>query len=307
MPPSLPHIGLNPRPPVGGKKTPRGMGGRSVSNVGTESSAATLDRVLSCLPTTPESQLDAGLEILRRAFSLRVSELEGENKEVKEDAKDLHSQTSVMEQKVAQLEKVISEMAQQTKDLAEEHEQLTSERDALASQYRKINHNTKALKAFKQNCEAFLEHKDDFDVDTVHDVLPPHLRELVETQTLSAPPSEQASQRASPQGSSPRGSPVRGSPQGSRGGKSTPGARTPDPPKMDFSPIDVFSEIDVDDSGRLSLDELAEALISRFGVSDAEVDEFFSLCDSNDDGELTMMEFSKGYKRYQKLKAASGN
>ena len=36
-----------------------------------------------------------------------------------------------------------------------------------------------ALVAFKKNCSAFLDHKDDFDVDTIHDSLPQHLRDMV--------------------------------------------------------------------------------------------------------------------------------
>merc|ERR1712057_22457 len=166
-----------------GKKSQRGMlpqvtraprGGAS-----SVSSEATLDGVLSSLPTTPEVQLDCGLEILRRAFTQRVKELEDENKEVRELGKDKMSQAQVLEQKVAQLEKSIEEMTHQTLELANTHQTLTSERDALTGQYKKISHNVKALMAFKKNCSSFLDHKDDFDVETIHDSLPPHLRDMV--------------------------------------------------------------------------------------------------------------------------------
>lgn len=101
-----------------------------------------------------------------------------------------------LEQKVALLEKTIDEMSNQAKDLAIEHQTLTSERDALASQHKKIAHNVKALVAFKKNCSAFLDHKDDFDVDTIHDSLPPHVRAMV-SEEASKPPSSKNSRGSS--------------------------------------------------------------------------------------------------------------
>jgi len=144
------------------------------------SSEHSLDAILSTLPNTPESQLDCGLEILRRAFTQRVQELEDENREVRESGKEKMSQAQLLEQRVAQLEKSIEEMTAQATGLVKERETLTSERDALSAQQKKISSNVKALVAFKKNCSSFLDHKDDFNVDTIHDSLPPHLRELVE-------------------------------------------------------------------------------------------------------------------------------
>merc|ERR1719158_1972398 len=149
----------------------RGMAGGAAKPAGGASSTAeaSLAAVLSSLPATPEVQLDCGLEILRRAFTQRVKELEDENKEVRELGKDKMSQAQILEQKVTLLEKSIEEMTHQTLELANTHQTLTSERDALETQYRKISHNVKALMAFKKNCSSFLDHKDDFDVETIHD------------------------------------------------------------------------------------------------------------------------------------------
>jgi len=158
----------------------RGVDSGSRASGGASSSEHSLDAILSTLPNTPESQLDCGLEILRRAFTQRVAELEDENKEVREAGKEKMSQAQLLEQRVAQLEKSIEEMTAQATDLAKEHQTLNSERDALSAQQKKISSNVKALVAFKKNCSSFLDHKDDFDVDTIHDSLPAHLRELVE-------------------------------------------------------------------------------------------------------------------------------
>jgi len=153
-----------------------GGGGKSSSASNSES---TLNAVLGSLPAQPEVQLDVGLEILRRAFTQRVKELDDENKEVRQLGKEKMQMASVLEQKVAALEKAMDDMSNQACELSVEHQTLTSERDALAGQYKKISHNVKALVAFKKNCSAFLDHKDDFDVDTIHDSLPQHLRDMV--------------------------------------------------------------------------------------------------------------------------------
>jgi len=36
-----------------------------------------------------------------------------------------------------------------------------------------------ALAAFKENCSAFLEHKDDFDVERIHEGLPDRLQKML--------------------------------------------------------------------------------------------------------------------------------
>jgi len=163
-----------------------------------------LNATLSSLPTQPEVQLDIGLEILRRAFTQRVQELDDENKDVREMGKDKMQLAQVLEQKVAALEKTIDDLSNQCKDLAVENESLIGERDALASQHKKISHNVKALGAFKKNCSAFLDHKDDFDVETIHDSLPPHLRDMVADEAAK-PPSGASSRsgRGSSRGAAP--------------------------------------------------------------------------------------------------------
>jgi len=163
-----------------------------------------LNSVIASLPSAPELQLDCGLEILRRAFNQRVKELEDENTLVRDTGKSRMTQAQVLEQKVARMEKSIEDMSHQAKDLALEHQTLTNERDLLANQYKKISHNVKALLAFKKNCNAFLQHKDDFDVDHIHDSLPEHVRALIQP-TPSATPAESEASKQLEDAPPPRG------------------------------------------------------------------------------------------------------
>jgi len=73
----------------------------------------------------------------------------------------------------------INDISVQCNDLESEHVTLVSERDALSEQYKRISTNVKALSDFKRNCSSFLDHKDDFDVETIHDALPAKLQAML--------------------------------------------------------------------------------------------------------------------------------
>ena len=62
----------------------------------------------------------------------------------------------------------------------------------------------------------------------------------------------------------------------------------------------LFQEADVDGSGSLTREELAEAMRAKTSLSDAELDEFFAVTDRNGDGKLTALEAIKGFKTLQK-------
>ena len=72
-------------------------------------------------------------------------------------------------------------------------------------------------------------------------------------------------------------------------------------PKMKFSLIELFGEIDADSPGTLSLDELRSAMLAK-GMEDPDVTELFVRCDKNDDGAVTMVEYTKGCKAWMKEK-----
>ena len=80
---------------------------------------------------------------------------------------------------VFQNPQTINDISAQCRDLEQEHESLTTERDALGEQYKRISANVKALSDFKRNCSSFLDHKDDFDVERIHDGLAPKLQAML--------------------------------------------------------------------------------------------------------------------------------
>jgi len=70
-------------------------------------------------------------------------------------------------------------------------------------------------------------------------------------------------------------------------------------PELDLSPFDVFSELDKDNGGTLSVEEFRSGLLAKNAKAD-DVEALFKECDTSKDGQLTMIEFSKGYKKYKK-------
>ena len=62
----------------------------------------------------------------------------------------------------------------------------------------------------------------------------------------------------------------------------------------------IFSEADADGSGALTREEITKALKAKTSLSPSEIDEFFSVCDRNHDGTLTMMEAMRGFKALQR-------
>ena len=62
----------------------------------------------------------------------------------------------------------------------------------------------------------------------------------------------------------------------------------------------IFSEFDADGSRALTRDEITSALKAKTSLAQSEIDEFFSVCDRNQDGSLTMMEAMRGFKALQK-------
>merc|ERR1711907_159229 len=157
----------------------RGVGGREAPSATEPVPEASLNAIISSLPTQPENQLDIGLEILRNAFTQKVQQLEEDNKGTRNDGKEKMALAQVLEQKVSALEKTINDISAQCRDLEQEHESLTTERDALGEQYKRISANVKALSDFKRNCSSFLDHKDDFDVERIHDGLAPKLQAML--------------------------------------------------------------------------------------------------------------------------------
>merc|ERR1719161_548754 len=63
-------------------------------------------------------------------------------------------------------------------------------------------------------------------------------------------------------------------------------------PKLDLTPIEAFADIDTDGSGKLSMEELSAALTAKSNMSDEQVQEIFTVCDKNKDGEISMIEFT---------------
>lgn len=62
----------------------------------------------------------------------------------------------------------------------------------------------------------------------------------------------------------------------------------------------IFSDADADGSGALTREEITKALKAKTNLSSSEIDEFFSVCDRNHDGTLTMMEAMRGFKALQR-------
>jgi len=120
-----------------------------------------LQEIMESLPSTPETQLTCGLEIMKSAFAQRVAELEEENIEVRTFGKDKMQQVTTLEQKVSSVEKTINELTIRARELGSENNTLMTERDELQEKAAGIAAHVKALQAFKKNCQSFLDCRDD--------------------------------------------------------------------------------------------------------------------------------------------------
>lgn len=60
----------------------------------------------------------------------------------------------------------------------------------------------------------------------------------------------------------------------------------------------IFSGADVDDSGTLTVKELTTAL-TKEGTTEEDCAMLFKICDANRDGEVSMIEFSRGMKKWE--------
>jgi len=116
---------------------------------------------MESLPSTPETQLDCGLEIMKSAFAQRVHELEEENVDVRKFGKEKMQQVQTLEQKVSSVEKLINELTVRARELGNENHALMTERDHLQEKAATVAAHVKALQAFKKNCQSFLDCRDD--------------------------------------------------------------------------------------------------------------------------------------------------
>jgi Ca2+-binding EF-hand superfamily protein len=90
--------------------------------------------------------------------------------------------------------------------------------------------------------------------------------------------------------------------------KAAEGAPPPPPPvpqvvapgsaKKGPNALETFSKADVDDSGMVTIEELRTALMANAEMSESDCDMLFKICDKDKDGELSMMEFSRGIKKW---------
>ena len=64
-----------------------------------------------------------------------------------------------------------------------------------------------------------------------------------------------------------------------------------------LTPINAFSEIDTDDDGFVTPDELKAVLVGKCGLSESQVDDIYASADKNEDGTLSMLEFAKGVRQ----------
>eukprot|EP00657_Telonema_sp_P-1_P002805 TRINITY_DN1650_c0_g1_i2.p2 TRINITY_DN1650_c0_g1~~TRINITY_DN1650_c0_g1_i2.p2 ORF type:complete len:193 (+),score=28.39 TRINITY_DN1650_c0_g1_i2:58-636(+) len=120
-----------------------------------------VDDIVDKLPSQPESQLNCGLEILKRSFTQRVEELEAENAEVRKFGKQKMQEVVALEQKVASLEDSISLLVTRATQLESDNRSTLTERDMLQEKAANIAAHVKALMAFKKNCQAFLGSTDE--------------------------------------------------------------------------------------------------------------------------------------------------
>ena len=63
----------------------------------------------------------------------------------------------------------------------------------------------------------------------------------------------------------------------------------------------AFAAADVDDSGTVTLDELKAAMVVDGDMSDSDCEMLFGICDANKDNEITMLEFARGVKKWQRF------
>ena len=87
--------------------------------------------------------------------------------------------------------------------------------------------------------------------------------------------------------------------------------------KMDLSMLDLFAEMDADSSGSLDHEELksyilkltigqdgirssAAMSLEKMQLTEADIVTLFKTCDTNDDKRITMLEYSKGVKKFLK-------
>jgi len=163
---------------------------------------------MESLPSTPETQLDCGLAIMKSAFAQRVQELEEENVDVRKFGKEKMQQVKTLEQKVSSVEKLINELTVRARELGNENHSLMTERDHLQEKAATVAAHVKALQAFKKNCQSFLDCRDDL----------PDIPKTPEPPRGSPSGSQRASRRPSNASNASLHSAVAGNREGSRGG-----------------------------------------------------------------------------------------
>lgn len=68
---------------------------------------------------------------------------------------------------------------------------------------------------------------------------------------------------------------------------------------IEFSPFDAYAEVDEADNGKLTTGELTPVLVAKCGMSSTDVEELLSACEKDEDSDIGLLEFSKGFKKYK--------
>ena len=175
------HLDANiPAPPVV-ERNKRGFSDRRRYSLPGQVTGGPSDNVIAALPSSPDSQLEVGLDILRSAFVKRVEELQSSSQMARSDAESKRNLALSLQTKLATLEKTIENLVTTTESLNAEGDTLRHERDILTGQQKKISENVSKLQAFKDSCSSFLQDgkSEATDVTNPHGNLPPRLQALL--------------------------------------------------------------------------------------------------------------------------------